>query len=662
MAGFIRRFASDPGSDVITQIEGAVIVDSAPPGSISGIQTGVVAIVGEFADMSSGVSVDASGTVTTKPVPVEIFSAQDLVTKLGGFDETLGEFGVSGGNGFAALRNKRFSRLLAVAANLASSKGVRIFRQLPTCKGATDPTPITPVQAAVVAAGREFKAAANRARLCAAAKFTGDIDYIRATDGSVTAAGLPAATQPFTSASGDFVNRGVKVGDLVVIGVIGGAAGLGANAATYRVNAVTSATILVLEKLDGTTFDWTTTAALPYRVHPGAAGDSAPATGFNIAAAGGAAVPARPLDATIVGSTVLTPSVVPAAPTATSWDPLSGLQGRTSPGTPAGDLVYTAAVQAPNAVSAAAIDALYSTAIDSLLSDDPPGRDANIIWAARTSSTIRAKLKSHVLDASSRGLGREAVISPEISQVTEGTILGDADPGVGANRDERVIYNWPGAVHFVPEAVGFLLKTALGTSLADGLLDDRLDGWMASVLSNLPPEQNPGQSGSPVSDVMAPIRGFQRGVSGLGLPDYIQFRQRGIAALRLDRTDGPIFQSGITASLTAGRKNIARRRMADFIEDSVAQRYNQFAKKLLTNQLKDSIVGETVAFLLDLLSPNNPPAQRISAFSVDSKAGNTPATEAQGIFVVIGKVRTLASADFIVFQAEIGESVNVTTS
>lgn len=660
MAGFIRRYSVNPGTEVITQIEGAVIVDSAPPGAISGVQTGVVALVGEFADMGSGVSVDASGNVTTKPVPVEIFSAQDLATKLGGFDETIGEFGVSGGNGFTALRNKRFSRLIAVAVNLCSTKGVRVFRQLPTNKSATDPTPITPVQAAVVAAAREFKSGTNRVRLGTSVRFSSGAAYAQGTDGSVTV-GAPAATRPFTSASGDFVNKGVKVGDLLVLGVIGGAAGLGANAGTYRVATVTSATVLDLEKMDGTAFDWTTTAALPWRLHAGAAGDSSPVTGMNLAAAGGATIPARPLDATVVGSTVLTPSVVPTAGTATTWDPLSGLQARTSPTTPAGDLVYTAAVQAPNAVSAAAIDALYSTAVDALLSDDPPGREANIIWAARTSATIRTKLKSHVLEASSRGLGRVTLISPEINQVTQSTVLGDADPGVGANRDERIVYGWPGAVTFVPEAVGFLLKTALGTSLSDGMLDDRLDGWIASVLSNLPPEQNPGQSGSPVSDVLAPIQGFQRGVSGLGLPDYIQFRQKGICALRLDRTDGPIFQSGITTSLTAGRKNIARRRMADYIEDSVAQRYNQFSKKLLTNQLKDAIVAETVAFLQDLLSPNNPPAQRISAFSVDSKAGNTPDTEAQGIFVVIGRVRTLASADFIVFQAEIGESVNVVT-
>ena len=88
--------------------------------------------------------------------------------------------------------------------------------------------------------------------------------------------------------------------------------------------------------------------------------------------------------------------------------------------------------------------------------------------------------------------------------------------------------------------------------------------------------------------------------------------------------------------------------MADFIQDSLAQRLVQFSKLPLTDSLKDSAVGETNAFLVDLLSPNNPPAQRINGFLIDDVSGNTPDLEAKGIFVIVVKVRTLATADFIV--------------
>ncbi len=104
---------------------------------------------------------------------------------------------------------------------------------------------------------------------------------------------------------------------------------------------------------------------------------------------------------------------------------------------------------------------------------------------------------------------------------------------------------------------------------------------------------------------------------------------------------------------------IARRRMADYCQDSIAQRVNQLAKQPLTNQLKDSAVAEITAFLSELLSENNPAAQRIDAYQVDDRSGNTPTSLAAGIYVVIVRVRLTPSADFIVLQTEIGENVTI---
>jgi hypothetical protein len=146
------------------------------------------------------------------------------------------------------------------------------------------------------------------------------------------------------------------------------------------------------------------------------------------------------------------------------------------------------------------------------------------------------------------------------------------------------------------------------------------------------------------------------------MPDYISFKANGIASLRFDRSVGPIFQSGITTSLTSGEKNINRRRMADFLEDSMAEQFVGFAKLPLTPSLKDTIVGEADAFLAGLLSTNNPPAQRISGYLLDDKSGNTPDLEAKGIFVLIAKVRTLATADEILLQVSAGEGVVVTAT
>jgi hypothetical protein len=206
------------------------------------------------------------------------------------------------------------------------------------------------------------------------------------------------------------------------------------------------------------------------------------------------------------------------------------------------------------------------------------------------------------------------------------------------------------------------MKGADGFVHTDGNIDTHLNMWLAAVLSNLPPERNPGQGTAPVPEILAPINGFQRLVSGLKMSDYVAFRSAGIAALRIDRKVGPIFQSGITTSLTSGEKNINRRRMADFLEDSMADRFVSFSKLPLTPSLKDTLVGEADAFLAGLLSANNPPAQRISGYLLDDKSGNTPDLEAKGIFVLIAKVRTLATADDIVLQVEAGEGVTVTAT
>lgn len=663
MAGFIRRYGFFPGNETLTLIEGVVIVDLPPPGAINGVSAGTVGMVGEFADMSYATAVDATGVVTTKANPVEIFSGQDLLDKVGGFDSTLGNVGNNGGNGFLSLRNRQYTRLIIAPVNLASAGAGRAWRDLPTNLSATQAIPCVPLVGGTVSAGREFRSAANRVRLAKRVNFTALGHYKNAIDGAITAAGSPAATQPFNSATGGFLTARdggvVKKGDILVLGVISGAGALGANAGTYRVTAdAVSNTSLTVQKMDGSTFDWTTGTAQPYRIHKGSDADSGGFDGTSSALADtvGYKLPCRPLDATIAAATSCAPTVVPPAATASSWDSLSGLTLRSHQ---SAGFIYTAAVQAPNAVNDAALDALYVTAIDALKQDVAPARDINLVFSSRTSSTIRNKLKAHALDCSAIGLGRVSIVSPNLQTVSTTTVTGDADPGAGANRDERVFYSWPGCQTFVPEAVGTAMGTADGLTTTDGILDTSADSWLAAVLSALPPEQNPGQAGDPIARVLSPVLGLQRGLPALSMQDYIALKQYGVCGMRIDRTVGPIFQSGVTTSLTSGQKNIARRRMADFIQDSVAQVIVKYSKKPLTQSLKDAVTGQIDSFLDGLLSPLNPAAQRINAYSVDDVSGNTPSLEAAGIFVVIAKVRTLSSADVIVFQTSVGEDVVV---
>jgi hypothetical protein len=103
--------------------------------------------------------------------------------------------------------------------------------------------------------------------------------------------------------------------------------------------------------------------------------------------------------------------------------------------------------------------------------------------------------------------------------------------------------------------------------------------------------------------------------------------------------------------------------MADFIQDSLAARYNQMSKMLGRQSIKDSLLSETVAFFEDLLSDNNPEAQRIESYSVDDKTPNTPALSGQGIWIIKSVVRMLPTLDVIVCQSEVSpDAITVTAS
>lgn len=683
MAGFIRRYTTVPGNEVLTQIEGVVIIDLPPPGIIAGLGTGVVGLVGEFADMSLAIAASSAGVISTRVVPAEVRTSQEMLDLFGGFDPTLGQFGVALGNGFAAVRNKRFSRLVLAAVNLCSAQGARFWRQLPVCRAQTDANAAVPVSGATIEAGREFRVGAAKIKIGQRVDFTARAPITQATGGQ-TVSGGSAATQVFRKSGYDWstIDRGdgttgARKGDILVIGNDNsGALQPSSEAGTYRVASdAASGTDVVVEKLDGSSFAWGANANVPFRLHHSTDADSARERvvgssvpgGYAIADAGGCTVGVRPLtdstgaqsDGTISAASLLSPASAPAAITGNSADPLSGLGGVLHVSTATS---FTAALQKANAENDSTLDAAYATAIDAFVSEDLPAREVNILLAARKSSTIRTTLKTDALARSQNGRGMTTPISPELSVQTTSAAVADADPGVGGHRHERVDYSWPGCTHFVPEAVGYLLGTADGDFTDDGILDDTFDVWLASILSNLAPERNPGQAEEPVPTILAPVLGFQRGVSGLAMSDYISMRQAGIAGLRLDPTVGPTIQSGITTSLTSGQKNIARRRMADFIQDSVAARLVQLAKLPMTEDFKDTVLSEVTSFLEDLRSVNNPKAQRISDYSVDGVSGNTQQREALGIYTVIGKVRTLATADTIVFQTEIGEGVVIVRS
>lgn len=314
------------------------------------------------------------------------------------------------------------------------------------------------------------------------------------------------------------------------------------------------------------------------------------------------------------------------------------------------------------ALTESSIDAQYLAAIDSTLDLNSVAREGNVIYSARQSNQVRRKLRANVLEASSIGMfGRMCVLRTPLGTAKAVAMSRVAEPGVGAYRDQRVIFCWPQANSFVPIIARRGLSGGAGFT-ADGNLDIGADGFMASILSQLPPEENPGQ----LTSFTAGVNSLETSANAqnLTIVDYTNLKAAGIAALRVD--DGTaIFQSGVTSvdpSVFPNLKNIARRRMADFIQDTLARRLKGFGKKLSTVARRKAITSEIRQFMDGLLSKNNPAVQRIDGYSIDDASGNTQTTLAQGLYRIILKVRTLASLDSIVLETTIGESVQIDES
>jgi len=909
-AGFTRRWSSDQDPSVYNEIEGVDIIDLPTPGPINGVGTGTAAIIGEFADMQYGVTVDVNGNVTTDPKPVVILNANDMLAKLGGFDPTTGNFGNAGGNGFCDLNGRSFAALVAVPVNRCSSKGIRAWRQLPTNTSATNPTPTPPMQAAYVNAATEFKTGADRVLLGTSISFSAFDAYLTGIDGDVTAVagaatsgsttnapsvtrdiligqhtdisidggasvvylwggtqgtckmaaaggyagnvpgtftirwaltggsfttavitvpsgiaagelalltainGLLAASQVpayiedsgdanklrfvttrygstanvsitavsgagFTAETGiavtaatasgtatlkkdgggvtsvtipfldvatdaqiaaaivtggvgqptggtilatgtggalvatvtatgaahsiqivgtstnslgfdnavhagtnagagggtalDFVSAGsnfltctigqrntpgVLAGDILVTGVIGGAGALDNNAFTLRVQSVTNATTLVVEQLDGSSFNWSTYAALPWRLHVSSVADTGGA--HALSAVGGYTIPARPLDATVAAATLLTPTIQAPAVTYTSADPLAGLYAETMPGG-SGALVYTSTIQAPNAVNDAAIDALYALCFDALNSDSDPAQTVDIVWASRCSATINSLGRQHAITATANGLSRGflATTTLDVTDISDAT--GNVAPNVGATRDEVVWFSWPGVRVYVPAAVGYSIATADGNTTTDGILDVSPLGNFASVLSLIGPERNPGEETPTTAIGLAAVRGYQRGVNvnQLNLAGYILLKRSGVCAIRNDSANGRfVFQSGVSSSLVNGQKDIARRRFAWFVEDSIAADIGNDVKLPLTPSLQDTILSKVFGFLNGLLSPGNSQLRRIRGFTLTDDLSLLP----QNIYLLNITVAMQGRTDALVLRSQIGPNVGIVTN
>lgn len=312
------------------------------------------------------------------------------------------------------------------------------------------------------------------------------------------------------------------------------------------------------------------------------------------------------------------------------------------------------------------IDTRYQNALDASLPGGDVTSNVYVIASARQSDAIRTALLANAGAASAVGVGRRALTRPPIG-TSIATATGSVAPGVGANRGDRNFYCYPHARQLLPE----LAELDPAEAISSPRVLVGADAWMASLLSILPPEENPGQSTQSVvsGGLLAPILELESGLTGAGLPtnfteaNYRAFQAAGVCALaRIAALSEWVFMSGVTSvdpTAFPGLVRISRRNMADFIQDSLAAVCLPYSKKAATIDRYDSLVAENDDFLAGLLSEGNQAAQRISAYALDSKSGNTESLVGSGIRVLLISVQTLDELDDIVLQTNIGPTVTI---
>lgn len=293
------------------------------------------------------------------------------------------------------------------------------------------------------------------------------------------------------------------------------------------------------------------------------------------------------------------------------------------------------------------LDNRYIAALNASLNEAGPGRLANFLLVARRTDTVVREGRSNAINATANGLSARKFITGDLL----GTLVATSLVNVALYRSDRVFYTTKGWKVRIPQIAERGLAGGVGFT-EDGVIVVRPDGPLTTICAMLPPEENPGQASGLIDDF------FEVASDGetLTIDTYIAWKAAGICAPKVDSDTGPEYMSGITSSLESGRTTIARRKMADFLQDTFVVIGKPFCKQLSRQSRRDKLRGRVDSFLSRLRSLQNAETQRIAAFATndDVNAGNTDEVLASGVYFIDTRVKTLASLDEIVFRTEIG--------
>ncbi len=278
-------------------------------------------------------------------------------------------------------------------------------------------------------------------------------------------------------------------------------------------------------------------------------------------------------------------------------------------------------------------DADYSTAIDLAAAENA----GNVIFLDEYNPTRNGYLKQHVADTQDK----MAIVAGAEADDVAAAIDDAADV---RDTDGRLIYAYPWVQ---TNLSGVLTYTSPGS-------------WVASIFSQTAPN---------VDMAFVDNAAFTGGITGLKVSltraNYIALKDGGVAAFEMDQEVGVKIKSGVTTQiLDSSKVMIYRRRMADYLTNSVGRFLKNYQNAVNSVTNRKLVKGAILSFITSLendgILPKDSEVKSGLAKLVDTESLNTDSTIAAGFFKILWKQRIFSSMRFIVLQAEIGESVVVT--
>lgn len=281
-----------------------------------------------------------------------------------------------------------------------------------------------------------------------------------------------------------------------------------------------------------------------------------------------------------------------------------------------------------------ASDADYQAAIDKCAVE----RAGNVLFLDEYNTTRNAALKAHAIATQDKMV---IVAGPKVQTVSAAV----TDAALNRDTEGRIIYAYPWlevAVAGVPTMVSPA-------------------SFYASVISQTAPSVDPASA-----DNVSFLLNVTNMQIILTRADYITLMAAGVSAFEYDGDLGGFkIKSGIVTQVANSSKlTVARRRMADFLTNSIGVFLKLYQNGQNSKKVRNAIKGAILNFIKQQedngILPKDSEVIGGTAKVVDTEVLNTNESIAAGFLKILYRQRIFSSNRFIVLQAEIGESVVVT--